>query len=141
MFKIKIFTIGKTKETWLQQAAEEYHKRIKNTIQVEWVLCKNDEQLVSMIEKESSWISLDPKGSLLSSEEFSTFLFSELEEEGSRLNLVIGGAEGLAPGIRKKSKSLISLSKMTFTHQITRLILLEQIYRALEIRKGSGYHK
>jgi 23S rRNA (pseudouridine1915-N3)-methyltransferase len=141
MFKIKIFTVGKTKESWLQQATEEYHKRIKNTIQVEWVLCKNDEQLVSTLEKESSWISLDPKGSLLSSEEFSTFLFSELEEEGSRLNLVIGGAEGLAPSIRKKSKSLISLSKMTFTHQITRLILLEQIYRALEIRKGSGYHK
>ena len=141
MFKIKIFSIGKTKETWLQQATEEYHKRIKNTIQVEWVLCKNDEQLASTLEKESCWISLDPKGSLLSSEEFSTFLFSQLEEEGSRLNLVIGGAEGLPPGIRKKSKSLISLSKMTFTHQITRLILLEQLYRAMEIRKGSGYHK
>ena len=141
MFKIKIFSIGKTKEPWLQEATEEYHKRIKNSILIEWILCKNDEQLISALEKESSWICLDPLGSLMTSEEFATSLFSRLEKEGSRLNLVIGGAEGLPKNLREKSKGLISLSKMTFTHQITRLILLEQIYRALEIRKGSGYHK
>jgi len=141
MFKIKIFSVGKTKEPWLQEATEEYHKRIKNSIQVEWIICKNDEQLIATLEKESSWICLDPFGSLMSSEEFSTHLFTLLEKEGSRLNLVIGSAEGLPKILRDKSKGLISLSKMTFTHQITRLILLEQIYRALEIRKGSGYHK
>ena len=141
MFKIKVFTIGKTKEAWLQDATDEYHKRIKNHMQVEWILCKNDDQLISTVEKESSWICLDPKGSLLTSEEFSIFLFSQLEKEGSRINLVIGGAEGLPKIVRDKAKGLISLSKMTFTHQITRLVLLEQIYRALEIKKGSGYHK
>lgn len=141
MFKIKVFTIGKTKEAWLQEATDEYHKRIKHHMQVEWVLCKNDEQLIATVEKETSWICLDPKGSLMTSEEFSAFLFSQLEKEGSRLSLVIGGAEGLPKILRDKAKELISLSKMTFTHQITRLVLLEQIYRALEIKKGSGYHK
>jgi 23S rRNA (pseudouridine1915-N3)-methyltransferase len=141
MLKIKIFSIGKTKEPWLQEASEEYQKRIKNHIQVDWILCKNDEQLTQTLEKEGSWISLDPKGKLYSSEEFSSFLFHELEKEGSRLNFVIGGAEGLPKQIRDQSKHLISLSPMTFTHQMTRLIILEQIYRALEIRKGSGYHK
>ena len=141
MFKIKIITVGKTKEQWLQQATEEYHKRIKNNICIDWVICKSSESLSSYLEKETSWICLDPKGLSYTSEEFSHFLFSQLEKEGSRLNLVIGGAEGLPSAIRSKATHLISLSKMTYTHQITRLILLEQIYRALEIQKGSGYHK
>ena len=141
MFKIKIFTIGKTKESWLQEASEEYQKRIKNSIQLDWILLKNDAQLIAALEKEDHWISLDPNGKLFSSEEFSKHLFNQLEKNGSRINLVIGGAEGIPQSIRDKSKELISFSKMTFTHQIVRLILLEQIYRAQEIQKGSGYHK
>lgn len=141
MFKIKIFTIGKTKESWLQEASEEYQKRIKSSIQLDWILFKNDMQLIAALEKEDQWISLDPNGKQFSSEEFSKHLFNQLEKNGSRLNLVIGGAEGIPQCIKDKSKELVSFSKMTFTHQIVRLLLLEQIYRAQEIQKGSGYHK
>ena len=141
MFKIKIFTIGKTKESWLSLANEEYHKRLKHQASIEWILCKGNDQLTELLEKESSWICLDPTGKTMTSQEFSLWFFKELEREGSRLNIVIGGAEGIPSSIKSKSKGLISLSKLTFTHQITRLILLEQIYRAFEIQKGSEYHK
>ncbi|MEI8328760.1 MAG: 23S rRNA (pseudouridine(1915)-N(3))-methyltransferase RlmH [Chlamydiia bacterium] len=141
MFKIKIITVGKTKESWLQEATEEYHKRIKHHILIEWVLCKSSEHLQTCLEKESDFLCLDPTGMQLTSEDFSTFLFSHLEKAGARMTLVIGGAEGLCQDIKKRALALISLSRMTLTHQMTRLILLEQIYRALEIRKGSGYHK
>ena len=57
------------------------------------------------------------------------------------MTFVIGGAEGIPPALKAKAKALISLSRMTFTHQITRLILVEQVYRALEIERGSAYHK
>jgi len=61
--------------------------------------------------------------------------------QGSRIAFAIGGAEGLPPQIIKQAAYILSLSPLTFTHQITRLILIEQIYRALEIEKGSQYHK
>jgi 23S rRNA (pseudouridine1915-N3)-methyltransferase len=141
MLKIKIITVGKTKEPWLQRATEEYLKRLQGSIAIEWVLCKSTDQLITSLDKESSWTCLDPRGPMLTSEEFSSFLFKTLEAEGSRLNIVIGGAEGLPQKIKTQARHLISFSKMTFTHQMTRLILLEQIYRAHEIKRGSGYHK
>lgn len=140
MYKIKILTVGKTKETWLDEAIQEYVKRLKPQADVEFLLAKNEEQLIDWADHEASAICLDEKGNSLSSEEFSQFLLRALENGGSRLTFIIGGAEGL-PSHIKKRYPLISLSPMTFTHQIARLILLEQIYRALEIAKGSKYHK
>ncbi|NDD57706.1 MAG: 23S rRNA (pseudouridine(1915)-N(3))-methyltransferase RlmH [Chlamydiae bacterium] len=141
MQKIKIITVGKTKESWLQDAIEEYHKRLKNSITIEWTLAKDTEQLISLARRESYLISLDPLGRQHTSEEFSDFLHSHLVKSGSRLAIIIGGAEGIPEILKQKSQSLISLSKMTFTHQITRLIIIEQIYRSFEIQKASGYHK
>jgi 23S rRNA (pseudouridine1915-N3)-methyltransferase len=141
MLKIKVYSIGKTKEEWLQEAVGEYEKRLKATLSFEWILAKSDEQLKQFLEKEENFICLDPKGKQYSSEEFSAFLTKTFRDCNSRLAFVIGGAEGIPPALKSKAKSLISLSKMTFTHQITRLILVEQIYRALEIERGSAYHK
>ncbi len=75
---------------------------------------------------------------------FSKFVFSKLEEGGSRLTFVVGGAEGLPPGLKSKPPqggTKLSLSSMTFTHLWARALLAEQIYRASEIRRGSKYHK
>lgn len=141
MYKIKIYTIGKTKESWLQEATLEYEKRLKSSLSFEWILAKNDEQLIQFLEKEPHFICLDPQGKQSSSQEFSHDLIALLEQCHSRLCFVIGGAEGIPAPLKAKAKGLISLSKMTLTHQITRLILVEQIYRALEIDKGSAYHK
>ena len=141
MYKIKVYTIGKTKEDWLLSALQEYETRLKSILTFEWILAKNDEQLTQLLEKEAAFICLDPQGKQFSSEEFSRYLIQLLQNGGSRCNSVIGGAEGIRSQLKTKAKGLISLSKMTFTHQITRLILVEQVYRALEIDKGSAYHK
>jgi 23S rRNA (pseudouridine1915-N3)-methyltransferase len=139
MYKIKIITIGKTKEKWLDDALEEYLKRLKPIALVEIVLAKDDPQLVQMASKEPLVICLDPVGKSLTSELFSTFLIENLQKGGSRLAFVIGGADGLPASL--KTQPALSLSPLTFTHQMARLILVEQLYRAFEINRGSPYHK
>jgi 23S rRNA (pseudouridine1915-N3)-methyltransferase len=141
MYKLKILSIGKTKESWLEDALQEYTKRLKSSMTFEWIFAKNLEELENLAEKTSSYIALDPQGIQLSSVAFAKQLHRSLLEGGSRLCFVIGGAEGLSSKIKLKASLLISLSTLTFTHQLTRLILLEQIYRATEIEKGSSYHK
>ncbi|MCB1072193.1 MAG: 23S rRNA (pseudouridine(1915)-N(3))-methyltransferase RlmH [Chlamydiales bacterium] len=133
MLKLKIITPGKMKEAWLEEALAEYEKRLTGTVSIEWILKE--------VEPESPYICLDPNGTSMSSPEFSKFLYKEWERCGCRLTFVIGGPTGLSPEILRGASHLISLSKLTFTHQHTRLILLEQIYRATQIEKGSDYHK
>lgn len=139
MLKVKILSVGKTKESWLEDALEEYVKRLSPVLQIETQWVKNDEQLLAVCENEQV-IALDPLGKTFDSPEFAKFIQQQFEVQGSRLTFVIGGPEGLPP-LLKKSAKLISLSKLTFTHQIARLVLVEQIYRALEIAKGTPYHK
>jgi 23S rRNA (pseudouridine1915-N3)-methyltransferase len=141
MYKLKIFSIGKTKEPWLIEAIEEYTKRLRPILSIEWVLSKDERQLKESLDKESSYIALDSKGESYNSEAFSQWLIVAFQKENSRLNIVIGGATGFSEDILIGARTKISLSKLTFTHQLTRLVLLEQIYRAFEIEKGSQYHK
>lgn len=140
MLKLKILSVGKTKEKWLEDAFQEYLKRLKPFVQVECLWAKDTPQLVEWAQKESFPICLDPTGRLLSSEAFADFITQQWEKGGSRLTLIIGGAEGLPFELKEKSL-LLSLSPLTFTHQITRLVLIEQIYRTIEIKRGSQYHK
>jgi 23S rRNA (pseudouridine1915-N3)-methyltransferase len=140
MLKIKILSIGKTKEKWLNEAFQEYVKRLKPVVQIEYSWAKDLDQLNEWAQKENSYLCLDPNGQLFTSEAFARFLFQQWEKEGSRLTFIIGGAEGLPQEIKCKG-DLISLSPLTFTHQITRLVFIEQIYRAIEIQKGTHYHK
>lgn len=140
MLKIKILSIGKTKEAWLEMAIAEYTKRLKPIAAFDFIWVKNDEQLLQHAEKEDNLICLDIHGRSFSSAEFSSYLHEKLQQHGSRLTFVIGGDMGLPPTLRQHPDR-ISLSPLTFTHQLTRLILIEQIYRATEIAKGSHYHK
>lgn len=142
MIKIKILSVGKTRELWLEQALTEYFKRLQKTIMFDCLWAKDDIQLLALVEKEDALICLDPAGKLMTSEEFAVFFERQVEAAGSRLCFVIGGPEGLPPSLKKRPKiALFSLSPMTFTHQLTRLILIEQIYRSMEILRGSKYHK
>jgi 23S rRNA (pseudouridine1915-N3)-methyltransferase len=137
MHKIKVLTIGKCKEIWLADALSEYEKRLKGKVSFEWVIAKNDTQLLEHVNEEPFVIALDPKGELLTSEEWS----KKFIRFGLKIAFVIGGAEGLPPAIFQRPHYKWSLSPLTFTHQMTRLILVEQVYRALEIDRGSQYHK
>lgn len=139
MLKIRVLSTGKTKEKWLEEAIQEYLKRLSPILSIEFLFFKNDHQLEAQAAKESSLICLDPNGKLLTSEDFASVLRSSLIKGGSRLTFVIGGPDGLTEELKKYP--LISFSRMTFTHQLCRLILVEQIYRATELEKGSKYHK
>lgn len=136
MFKVKVLTIGRCKEKWLAEALREYEKRLKGKLSIEWVLAKDDSHL-SELASHQPFVALDPKGELLTSEAWSL----KMIQLGLRLTFVIGGAEGLPNEILKKAQFRWSLSPLVFTHQITRLILIEQLYRATEIERGSQYHK
>jgi 23S rRNA (pseudouridine1915-N3)-methyltransferase len=141
MIQIKIFSVGKTKESWLLEALREYETRLNPLIKIQWFLVKNSQALEETLSKEAPFIILTPDAEPLSSEQFCKQLYQWIEKMGSRVSFVIGGAEGLSLTITKNSYAKLSLSKLTFTHQMARLLLLEQIYRATEIQKGSGYHK
>lgn len=138
MFKVKVITQGKAKEPWLNEALSEYEKRLIGKMQIEWILVDKPKDLEEKALKESHLIALDVKGKCLNSEEFSKALFSDW---GLRPSFVIGAAEGLSPSILSHAKYRFSLSRLTFTHQMVRLILVEQLYRGLEIEQGSSYHK
>ena len=136
MLKVKVITIGRSKEIWLTEALVEYEKRLQGKLEIDWLLAKDDEQLLEWSSKES-FIALDPKGTLLTSEEWS----QKMGKLGARLTFVIGGATGIPLTLLKQASFRWSLSPLTFTHQMTRLILVEQLYRAIEIERGSQYHK
>jgi 23S rRNA (pseudouridine1915-N3)-methyltransferase len=141
VFKIKIVTIGKTKEKWLLLALQEYEKRLSSQLQVEWMLAKDERDFLKQTEKEERFVLLDAKAELLSSEEFSKKIFALFAQNKCRLTFLIGGPQGLSETLKKKAMAQLSLSPLTFTHQIVRLVFLEQLFRSFEIVANSSYHK
>lgn len=160
--KINIRIVGrKTSEPWLEEGVEMYEKRLRpSNVEVDTTWHKDNTALMKGIDMDRSKnhkvICLDPLGIQQTSEKFADKTYQWLDEGGSRLSFIIGGAEGLPAELKYPSYStgkkgakannnnapiLISLSALTFTHQFARLLLIEQIYRATEIKKGSGYHK
>ena len=142
--KIKIITIGKIKEKYIKEGTEEFLKRIKIFSQIEIIEIKDrgikedTENILEIINKQktNNIFILDEKGVEFSSLDFSNFM-NKIEGE---IVFIIGGAYGLEDRI-KKDINLISLSKMTFIHEMARLFLLEQIYRGFMIINNRNYHK
>ena len=152
MLNIKIITIGKIKEKWINEGIHEYIKRLKPYAKIEIVELKsesfspNNKQKAMAIEsarieeallkeRDSAIYFLDEYGDNLSSKEFAY----KLDKENGKIVFVIAGALGYNREILK-NKNLISLSRLTFTHTMARLILLEQIYRSICILKDKEYH-
>ena len=157
--KIKIYCIGKIKEQYLKDGINEYLKRISAYSNIEIIevadskvkdnpnssdieKAKNEEgDRVLKLLKNDYLIGLDLNKKEQTSEEFAEFLHCKLVEGGSNISFVIGGSYGLSDALKKRCNTSISLSKLTFLHQMTRLILLEQIYRAFKILNNETYHK
>jgi 23S rRNA (pseudouridine1915-N3)-methyltransferase len=151
--KVTIRIVGRKtgSEKWLEDACSMYQTRLRPAnIDVDTVWHKNNDALVKGVlgdyTKGAPVVLLDPLGKTRSSEALADDFFDWIEEGGSRLIFVIGGAEGLPAELKtpppgSKPPILLSLSSLTFTHQFARLVLIEQLYRASEIRKGTGYHK
>ncbi len=140
MAKITIATVHKCKEAWLDLGCKDYIQRLSPKHHVDIMIYKDEERLGQAINEDKRPILLDPQGKLLDSVRFAEFLEKEIEIRGNNAFFAIGGPEGFAENL-KLGKILISLSPMTFTHQMARLLLLEQIYRSFEIMRGSPYHK
>ena len=129
--KVTLICVGKVKEKFYRDAIKEYEKRLGayiklNTIEI------NDDQYV---------ITLEILGKNLSSEDFAEKINNLMLSGNSDVVLVIGGSYGLSDEVKKRSNYALSFSKMTFPHQMMRVILLEQLYRAYRIITGASYHK
>ncbi|MDW7651699.1 MAG: 23S rRNA (pseudouridine(1915)-N(3))-methyltransferase RlmH [Bacillota bacterium] len=158
--QIQILTVGKIKEKYLTAGIAEYLKRLGPFARVEIhevkdektpdgaspaeedaLLEKEASRLDALIKPGSYVIALAIDGRTFSSTEFAAHLDSLATAGKSHLTFIIGGSLGLAPRIQKQADLLFSFSPMTFPHQLFRLMLLEQIYRAFKINRGEPYHK
>ena len=145
--KINLIVVGKLKEKFLVDGVAEYLKRLKKFARLE--ICEVPEcrtveaegqKILSLVPKDSWFCVLDVSGIALTSEDFAKKI-SALNLEGvSNLTFAIGGAFGLSEELRRAASFRLSLSQMTFTHQMARLILVEQIYRAFKINRNEPYH-
>lgn len=154
--KIECWAIGKPHESYITEGVKDFTQRIENYFPVEWRLfslkknggtisqqkLKQEESvLIQAALKPEDWlVSLDEGGKSLSSRKLSGFIMDRGNESVKRLIFLIGGAYGLDEPILKKSKFIWSLSTLTFPHQLVRLILAEQIYRACSIARNEKYH-
>ena len=145
--KIILLTIGKLKEKFLTDGVAEYLKRLRPFAKVEIreiSECRTVEEegkkILSQVPNDSWLCVLDVAGESLTSEKFAKKISNLVLNGESDLTFVIGGAFGLSEELRRAADFRLSLSEMTFTHQMTRLILIEQIYRAFKINRGEPYH-
>lgn len=159
MLNISIICVGKLKETYLKDALSEYSKRLQkycnltitelqdeklpnklNKSIMQEIKNRECNKIIQSIKKDSYIFCLDLKGKEFSSEEFSKKLEDIALNEKSHITFIIGGTLGLNEYIIKMANEKICLSKMTFPHQLIRIFLLEQLFRAFKISKGETYH-
>ena len=158
--KIKIVTVGKLKEKYLKDGIAEYSKRISRFAAVEMIELADEKtpdrasdsenekildlegnRILSKIGDREFVVVLAIEGKTLSSEEFSKQLEQASINGSSTLTFVIGGSLGLSKEVKKRANLSVSFGRLTLPHQLMRLVLTEQIYRAFTIQQGSPYHK
>lgn len=157
---ISIITVGKLKEKYLKQGIDEYLKRLTAYAKVEvievadekapeelsdlemlQVKQKEGERILAKIGQDAHVLALAINGKMQSSEELADSLDKLATYGKSKIAFVIGGSLGLSDDVLNRANEQLSFSKMTFPHQLMRLILVEQIYRAFRINRGEPYHK
>jgi len=143
--KLKLAWIGKTKNPAIQSLTDDYLKRIQRYTDAEGVSLPDEPSLLKLREKSGTrpahtLVLLDSRGRQLSSEEFAAFLQSHQDRNPQPLVLAIGPADGFSDATRKAAAATLSLGKMTLAHELARIVLLEQVYRAFTILKGHPYH-
>ena len=143
--KLRIAWIGKTKNHAINALTDEYLKRIARYADVEGLTLSDESALLKLKQKSGSrpahtLVLLDWRGKVLSSEEFARFLQDHQDRNPQPLVLAIGPADGFSDEARKAASSILSLGKMTLAHELARVVLLEQVYRAFTILKGHPYH-
>ncbi|MCJ1655188.1 23S rRNA (pseudouridine(1915)-N(3))-methyltransferase RlmH [Staphylococcus sp. NRL 16/872] len=158
--KITILAVSKLKEKYWKQAIAEYEKRLgayskieiievpdekapenMSEKEIEQVKEKEGQRLLAKIKPQATVITLEIQGKMLSSEGLAQELQQRMTQGQSDFVFVIGGSNGLHEDVLKRSNYALSFSKMTFPHQMMRVVLIEQVYRAFKIMRGEAYHK
>ena len=158
--KIKVVTVGKLKEKYLKDGIAEYSKRISRFAKFEMIELADEktpdrasesenqkileiegQRILSKVADRDFVIVLAIEGKTLSSEEFSKNLEEASIKGFSTLTFIIGGSLGLSQDVKKRANISVSFGRLTLPHQLMRLVLVEQIYRAFTIQQGSPYHK
>ncbi len=154
--RLQFWAIGKNNESYVKSGVEDFTKRISNYFKVEWYIIpvpknagmmsemdlkkKEGEQVLQLVNKEDYLIVLDKRGKQLSSAGLAEFIQARANESTKKLIFLIGGAYGVDDAILTRANYTWSLSQLVFPHQLVRLILAEQIYRACTILKNEKYH-
>ena len=143
--KISVAWIGKSKEPAIQALTEEYLKRISRYAEVDGRVLKDEGGITPLVSGARSrpkhfMVLFDSRGKQLSSEELAEFLRQRQESSSQPVLFAIGGADGFSAEARKSADLILSLSKMTLPHELARVVVLEQIYRAFTILAGHPYH-
>jgi len=154
--KIHFWSIGKKNEPYIKNGVEDFTNRISKYYPVEWTIIpmpknagmlsemdmkkKEGEMVLEWLAKDDYLVALDEKGKQLTSEELASFIMKRTNESVKNLVYLIGGAFGLDEAVLKRANYKWSLSNLTFPHQLVRLILTEQVYRACTIQRNEKYH-
>jgi 23S rRNA (pseudouridine1915-N3)-methyltransferase len=155
--KVHLIYVGKTREAYLREGIEDYLARLRHYVSVrvtvvragpllreameEEVIGKESERAEAQVDPGGHLVVLDRLGKQMASGEFARW-WAQMERGGCReLAFAVGGALGFSEHLRRRADTLLSLGRMTYTHEMTRLVLLEQLYRARTILRGEKYHK
>lgn len=154
--KIHFWSIGKNHESYVKNGVEEFTKRISNYYPVQWTIIpvpknagmlseadlkkKEGEVILDWLQKDDYLVALDERGKQLSSEGLAEFIMKRSNESIKNLVFLIGGAYGIDEAVMKRANYKWSLSQLVFPHQLVRLILAEQVYRACSINRNEKYH-
>lgn len=154
--KIQLKTVGKAHEPYVKEGIELFTKRISNYYPIEWLIIpmpknagsmdetslknKEGETILQSLQKEDFLVLLDERGKQFSSESFASFLQARADEGVKNIVFLIGGAYGVSDEVIKRANYKWSLSQLVFPHQLVRLILAEQVYRACSINRNEKYH-
>ena len=154
--KIHFWSVGKAHEAYVKAGIDEFTKRISNYYPVEWTIIpmpknagmlseadlkkKEGEIILDWLQKDDYLVALDERGKQISSEGLADFLMKRGNESVKNLVFLIGGAYGIDEAVMKRANYKWSLSQLVFPHQLVRLILAEQLYRACSINRNEKYH-
>lgn len=148
---VKILAVGKKHESWVAEGIERYQKRLRPPFSIEWVLLphsslegdrarqEESERILARLASDDYVVLLDERGKQLNSPHLSEHISAPLDTSRTVV-FVIGGAYGVDESVHQRAHFIWSLSPLVFPHQLVRLLLVEQVYRAQQIRLGGSYH-
>ncbi len=149
--RLKLIVVGRPKNSHLRALAEDYVERLGHyaSIQVAYIKERRgghgtahpEERLLERLDPHDFVVALDAGGQMMSSPKLASFLATHARSGSRSLTFVIGGPTGVGEGVRKRAELLLSLSPMTFPHELCLVLLLEQLYRGMTILRGEPYHK